>query len=115
MSLLLQLLDRFRDFDQAVLATLVDELVPEYIVSILSVFGRLVSLLPSTVLVVLIVDGRKVLRTSDGTAEGHLAGSRGAGCCLSQRPKTGFQFRNVGTTPRGIATRVRVVIQPAPG
>lgn len=59
MSLLLQLLDGYRDFEPAVLSAIADELEPRDISSIMSVFGELITRLPSSVLVVLIVDGLK--------------------------------------------------------
>ncbi|KAF5011929.1 hypothetical protein FDECE_1994 [Fusarium decemcellulare] len=56
MSLLLQLLDRYRDFDLRQLGLIFDELDPTDIDSICSVFGNLISQLPSNVIVFVMVD-----------------------------------------------------------
>jgi len=67
MSLLLQLIDRYGDFDPtAHLPALVEELDPADITSVFAAFRRLVSVLPSTVIVAIIVDG---LRFFDHPAE----------------------------------------------
>ncbi|RYP68602.1 hypothetical protein DL771_006574 [Monosporascus sp. 5C6A] len=57
MSLLLQLVDGYREFSPEVLTAAFDEFDPEDIESILATFGALVSRLPASAIVVLIVDG----------------------------------------------------------
>jgi hypothetical protein len=57
MSLLLQLIDRYGDFDPTTLAMVVEELVPTDTLNILSIFGKLLSQLPATVIIILIIDG----------------------------------------------------------
>ena len=59
MSLLLQLVDRYRDFIEEDLATAFHEFNPEDIESILGAFNTLVSRLPENVILFLIVDGMR--------------------------------------------------------
>ncbi|KAF4460099.1 hypothetical protein FALBO_13127 [Fusarium albosuccineum] len=60
MSLLLQLLDRYRYFDLRQLGLAFDELDPTDIDSICSVFGNLISQLPTNVIVFVMVDDLRV-------------------------------------------------------
>ncbi|CAJ2507742.1 Uu.00g089280.m01.CDS01 [Anthostomella pinea] len=57
MTLLLQLLDQYRDFDQNMLAAIPDPLDPDDLGSICLTFGCLLAALPQNVIVILIIDG----------------------------------------------------------